>query len=132
MHDIEDIVRQVESIRALGVRFSLDDFGTGYSSIGLLDRIPLDCLKLDKMFIEDLDTPSKCAIVHGIIFMAKSLNLDIIAEGVENEDHISILSQLGCKVMQGYYYGKPMTPFKVKRWMDELPLQPFMLQGEPV
>ena len=66
----------------------MDDFGTGYSSIGLLDRIPIDALKLDRQFTNDLDTPSKRAIVNAIVLMAENLNLDVIAEGVENKEHI--------------------------------------------
>ena len=66
----------------------MDDFGTSYSSIGLLDRIPIDALKLDRQFTNDLDTPSKRAIVNAIVLMAENLNLDVIAEGVENKEHI--------------------------------------------
>lgn len=107
-YDVEDIILQLESIRSLGVQVSMDDFGTGYSSIGLLDRMPIDTLKLDRLFTNDLNTPRKRAIINAIIVMAKDLQLDVIAEGVENEEHIESLTQLGCYLMQGYYYGKPM------------------------
>lgn len=118
LHDINDIIRQLHSIRELGVRVSMDDFGTGYSSIGLLDRIPIDALKLDRLFTNDLETPSKRAIINAIILMAENLNLDVIAEGVENEEHIAYLTQLGCHVMQGYYYGKPMPIEDVEDWIQ--------------
>ena len=88
LHDVNDIIRQLGSIRSLGVKVSMDDFGTGYSSIGLLDRIPIDALKLDRQFTNDLDTPSKRAIVNAVVLMAEKLNLDVIAEGVENKEHI--------------------------------------------
>lgn len=107
-YDVEDIILQLESIRSLGVRVSMDDFGTGYSSIGLLDRMPIDTLKLDRLFTNDLDTPRKRAIMNAIIVMAENLQLDMIAEGVENEEHIESLTQLGCYLVQGYFYGKPM------------------------
>ena len=107
-YDIEDISQQLQTIRSLGVRVSMDDFGTGYSSLGLLDRIPIDTLKLDRLFITNLETPGKRAIIKAIISMAESLELDVIAEGVENEEHIEILTELGCYLMQGYFYGKPM------------------------
>lgn len=117
-YDITDIIRQLESIRQLGVRVSMDDFGTGYSSIGLLDRIPIDALKLDRLFTNDLDTPGKRAIIHAIILMAENLKLDVIAEGVENEEHIEFLTQLGCYVMQGYFYGKPMQNEEMLEWLQ--------------
>ncbi|MFC0216015.1 EAL domain-containing protein [Paenibacillus chartarius] len=116
LYDINDIIRQLDSIRKLGVRVSMDDFGTGYSSIGLLDRLPIDALKLDRLFTNDLDTPSKRAIIHAIILMAENLNLDVIAEGVEQQEHIDFLTQLGCYVMQGYYYGKPMKNDMLEQW----------------
>ncbi|MFE0557514.1 EAL domain-containing protein [Paenibacillus sp. NPDC058910] len=119
LHDVNDIIRQLGNIRSLGVKVSMDDFGTGYSSIGLLDRIPIDALKLDRQFTNDLDTPSKRAIVNAIVLMAENLNLDVIAEGVENKEHIDFLTGLGCHVMQGYYYGKPMDIDEIKVWMYE-------------
>lgn len=119
LHDVNDIIRQLGNIRSLGVKVSMDDFGTGYSSIGLLDRIPIDALKLDRQFTNDLDTPSKRAIVNAIVLMAENLNLDVIAEGVENKEHINFLTGLGCHVMQGYYYGKPMDINEIKVWMYE-------------
>jgi len=125
MRNMDDIIQQLEEVRKLGVRISLDDFGTGYSSIAVLDRIPIDCLKLDRMFTNDLETPNKHAIVKGIIRMAKSLKLDIVAEGVEHQEPIDILTTLGCDVMQGYFYGKPMTPPEVSEWMADLENKPF-------
>jgi len=117
LHDIDDIIRQLDKIRAMGVRVSMDDFGTGYSSIGLLDRIPIDALKLDRLFTNDLETPSKRAIINAIVMMAEQLHLDVIAEGVENREHIELLTHLGCHVMQGYFYGKPMNQAEVEDWV---------------
>ena len=114
-YDVEDIILQLDSIRALGVRVSMDDFGTGYSSIGLLDRMPIDTLKLDRLFTNDLDTPRKRAIMNAIIVMADDLQLDLIAEGVENEEHIESLTQLGCYLVQGYFYGKPMKVGEINK-----------------
>lgn len=119
-YDMHDIIRQLESIRRLGVRVSIDDFGTGYSSIGLLDQLPIDALKLDRLFTNDLDTPSKRAIIHAIVLMADSLQLDVIAEGVENQQHIDFLTELGCYVMQGHYYGKPMKNDSVSQWLSNI------------
>lgn len=119
LYDINDIIRQLRSIRKLGVRVSMDDFGTGYSSIGLLDRIPIDALKLDRLFTNDLESPSKRAIINAIIMMADHLQLDVIAEGVENQEHIEFLTELGCHVMQGYYYGKPMRDTDIDEWVKK-------------
>ena len=116
-YDMQEIVYQLEQIREVGVRVSMDDFGTGYSSIGLLDRIPIDALKLDRLFTRDLETPSKRAIIHAIVLMAESLNLDVIAEGVENQEHIDFLTELGCYVMQGFYYGRPMKNREIEAWV---------------
>ncbi|QKS46413.1 bifunctional diguanylate cyclase/phosphodiesterase [Paenibacillus cellulosilyticus] len=118
-YDVNDIIRQLEEIRRLGVRVSMDDFGTGYSSIGLLDRMPIDALKLDRLFTNDLDTPGKRAIIHAIILMAERLHLDVIAEGVENEEHIEYLIAMGCYVMQGYFYGKPMSSDEMMNWIED-------------
>ncbi|WHX47606.1 EAL domain-containing protein [Paenibacillus woosongensis] len=119
LYDINDIIRQLQSLRELGVRVSMDDFGTGYSSIGLLDRIPIDTLKLDRLFTNDLESPSKRAIINAIIMMADHLQLDVIAEGVETREHIEFLTQLGCHVMQGYYYGKPMRDDEIGEWFKK-------------
>lgn len=118
LYDIDDIIRQIHSIRDLGVKVSMDDFGTGYSSIALLDRLPLNALKLDRLFTNDLDTPRKRAILSAIILMADQLHLEVIAEGVENKEHFESLLGLGCQVMQGYYYGKPMEAKDIGEWMD--------------
>lgn len=118
-YDINDIIRQLQAIRKLGVRVSMDDFGTGYSSIGLLDRLPIDTLKLDRLFTNDLESPSKRAIIHAIILMAETLKLEVIAEGVENQEHIDFLTQLGCHVMQGYFYGVPMKNDSILQWVKD-------------
>ncbi|MHA6252281.1 putative bifunctional diguanylate cyclase/phosphodiesterase [Oceanobacillus sp. CAU 1775] len=117
LSDVNNVFHQLESLRELGVRISLDDFGTGYSSIGLLDRIPLDTIKLDRLFTNDLETESKRAIINAIILMAKQLNLDVIAEGIENKDQVDYLTGLGCQVIQGFYYGKPMKVADAEMWM---------------
>ncbi|AZK46940.1 bifunctional diguanylate cyclase/phosphodiesterase [Paenibacillus lentus] len=117
LYDINDIIRQLQGLRELGVRVSMDDFGTGYSSIGLLDRLPIDALKLDRLFTNDLENPSKRAVINAIIMMANNLQLDIIAEGVENQEHIDLLARLGCYVMQGYYYGEPMREAEIHEWV---------------
>ncbi|UOQ86874.1 bifunctional diguanylate cyclase/phosphodiesterase [Gracilibacillus salinarum] len=119
LHDVEDIIRQLNRIRQLGVKVSMDDFGTGYSSIGLLDTLPINAVKLDRIFTQDIEKPSKQAIIQAIIVLAESLDLDVVAEGVELEKDIDYLMKLGCFVMQGYYYSKPMKFEHIDEWASQ-------------
>jgi len=106
---IEDTIQTMNALNQIGVRFSLDDFGTGYSSLQYLKRLPLDQLKIDQTFVRDIafDNSDK-AIVRNIIVMAHSLNLDVIAEGVETEEQRQILLENSCIHHQGYLYSKPL------------------------
>lgn len=118
LHDIDEVTLQLGRIRHRGVRVAMDDFGVGYSSIGLLDRIPIDAIKLDRLFMENLHEANKRAIIHAIIMMAHTLELDVIAEGVETEKQVSTLLQLGCFIMQGYYYSRPLKARDVLKWEE--------------
>lgn len=104
-----EMIECMGALRATGIRFSLDDFGTGYSSLQYLKRLPLDQLKIDQSFVRELVTStSDRAIVKTIIAMAHSLNLDVIAEGVETSAQRDLLYELRCMHYQGYFYGRPM------------------------
>ena len=107
--NIEETIDKMIELKKIGVRFSLDDFGTGYSSLQYLKRLPLDQLKIDQSFVRDLESDeSDRAIVHTIIAMAQSLNLEVIAEGVETEYQRNQLLNKGCSYFQGYLFGKPV------------------------
>lgn len=96
-------------LRRLGVRIAIDDFGTGYASLSYLNRFPVDVLKIDKQFVRDiLRDRNDCAIVNAIIGMAHNLELEVVAEGVENAEQMSLLKSLGCDTLQGYLLGRPM------------------------
>ncbi len=102
--------RQLDAARTLGVRVAIDDFGTGYSSLSYLGKLPADQVKIDMSFISELGRdPGAAALVKGIIDMAHALNLDVLAEGVEESGQQEILSRLGCRYSQGYLYSKPLT-----------------------
>jgi diguanylate cyclase (GGDEF)-like protein len=106
--NIEDTIATMNALNEIGVRFSLDDFGTGYSSLQYLKRLPLDQLKIDQSFISDITSDiNDKMIVRTIIIMAQSLDMDVIAEGVETEDQRQFLLKNGCTHFQGYLFGRP-------------------------
>lgn len=107
--NVEDIIAKMEALKALGVCFSLDDFGTGYSSLSYLKRLPFDQLKIDQSFVRDmLHGQDHESIVHAIISLGHSLELEILAEGVETEAQLIRLKALGCQIFQGYHFTKPV------------------------
>ena len=108
VNDIEGIIATMNMLNEIDIQFSMDDFGTGYSSLQYLKRLPLDQLKIDMSFTRDLAVDSDNTIVKTIIAMARSLNLDVIAEGVGTEEQRQLLSSYGCHHYQGYLFGRPV------------------------
>ncbi|MCR5621741.1 MAG: bifunctional diguanylate cyclase/phosphodiesterase [Treponema sp.] len=110
IHDVNRIVPLLRKIRELGVLVSLDDFGTGYSSFRYLQYLPIDTLKVDKAFISNLtDQPSlESNIAESIISLGNKLGLETIAEGVEREEQVAVLRQMNCRILQGFFRGRPM------------------------
>ena len=109
MEDAPNGIRRLAAIRELGVEISLDDFGTGYSSLAYLKRFPINTLKIDRMFIQDMDGDlGGRSIVSAVISLAHSLNLRVVAEGVEEAHQLDYLREQGCDLIQGYYFDRPL------------------------
>ena len=111
MQNEKHAVELLNEIKALGVRIALDDFGTGYSSLAYLLKFPIDTLKIDRTFIRDIDSnPESLKVLESIIGLAKSLNLHVVAEGVETREQLELLQMRECNYIQGFYFARPAEP----------------------
>ncbi|SEN53605.1 bifunctional diguanylate cyclase/phosphodiesterase [Pseudomonas sp. NFACC39-1] len=120
MQNVDTTVAILKAIKRLGIRLAIDDFGTGYSSLSYLQKFPVDVLKIDKSFVGDLSIDSNDAkLVSTIISLGKSLNLHIIAEGVETPEQLEFLKAHQCEEAQGYYFSKAVEPQAFALWMSE-------------
>ncbi|NTW98459.1 MAG: EAL domain-containing protein [Geobacteraceae bacterium] len=109
MGDSSDTVCKLLRLKELGISISVDDFGTGYSSLSYLKHLPIDTIKIDRSFVRDIvDDPDDAAIVDAIVAIAHSLNLNVIAEGVETREQLEFLQQRKCQQAQGYYFARPL------------------------
>jgi EAL domain-containing protein (putative c-di-GMP-specific phosphodiesterase class I) len=110
MQDADTTRMVLVALKTLGPSLSLDDFGTGYSSLSYLRRFPIDELKIDRSFVNDIHTSEDdAAIAAAIVAMARSLGLSVVAEGVERKEQAALLAQIGCNQAQGYLYARPMA-----------------------
>ncbi|WP_369600000.1 EAL domain-containing protein [Hahella sp. SMD15-11] len=110
MENLSRTTFTLSRFREMGIYVTVDDFGTGYSSLSYLKRFPINALKIDQMFIKDACTnPDDAAITRAIILLGQSLNLEVVAEGVENQEHISFLKRCGCHTLQGYFISPPLS-----------------------
>ncbi len=111
IHNVDETIATMTALSAMGISFSLDDFGTGYSSISYLKRLPVSTLKIDYSFVRDIvDDRSDRVLVETIVTMGQLLDLNVVAEGVEEKEQLDILSAFGCNCYQGYYFSRPI-PF---------------------
>jgi diguanylate cyclase (GGDEF)-like protein len=114
MQDAPVTLTRLNELKELGVRLAIDDFGTGYSSLGYLKRFPVDTLKIDRSFVKGLSADGgDNAIVRAVVTVAKSLNMDVTAEGVETEGQLAELKALGCDRWQGFLFARPVSPERV-------------------
>ena len=110
MHDPEETIRLLEKIKAIGLRIALDDFGTGFSSLNYFKRFPIDVLKIDQSFVRGIVTDrSDAAIARTVIGLARSLYLQITAEGVESAEQAGLLHAWTCDDAQGYHFSRPLA-----------------------
>lgn len=119
LEDIHSAVRTLETFKEMGIQVVLDDFGTGYASLSYLRRLPVDCLKIDKFFVQGLmSTPKDAAIVVATIDMAHALGLKVIAEGIETVEQRDFLRDHGCDDVQGYLYAAPLQATAFLKWAE--------------
>lgn len=119
MQDIEYTIKTLQQLREMGIHIAIDDFGTGYSSLNYLKRFPINTLKIDRSFINDIIVnPGDAAIVSTIIVLAQNLNLKVIAEGVETQEQLEFLKQRQCVEIQGYLFSKPVPPDEFERLLS--------------
>jgi diguanylate cyclase (GGDEF)-like protein len=114
------VIDALQRLRGLGVGVALDDFGTGYSSLSYLGRLPVDKIKIDQSFVSSLPADAEAgAIIRAVMTLSESLNKVVIAEGVENADQAWMLRMMGCRIGQGYHFGRPRTGEEMGRWFEE-------------
>jgi EAL domain-containing protein (putative c-di-GMP-specific phosphodiesterase class I) len=120
MSDVTPAVELLHRMKSLGVNLSIDDFGTGYSSFSYLSRFPIDVLKIDRSFVNDITHDANdAAIVASIIALAHNLRLSVIAEGVETAEQLDYLRHQGCDEMQGYYFSKPLPAHEFEQLLRQ-------------
>ena len=124
IQEANEAVPTLLGLKELGVRLSMDDFGTGYSSLNYLRRFPFDTLKIDRLFVEGITSSAHdTTIVQAVIALAHSLNLKVIAEGVEIKEELDFLQANDCDEIQGYYFSKPLPPDEFMHLLESRSLQ---------
>ena len=120
MQNFDQALVVFDKLKSIGVKISIDDFGAGYSSLSILNKLPVDCIKMDKLFIEDVvSNTSTGAIVKTIINLCQNLKFNLIAEGIENEQQVDFLIQYHCRLGQGYLYSMPVTSDDIEKILSK-------------
>jgi predicted signal transduction protein with EAL and GGDEF domain len=119
MDDVDGHVAVMRDLKRLGVSLALDDFGKGYSSLGYLHRFPIDRIKIDRDFVRGLpDSRADRAIVSAVLSFAGALDIEVVAEGVESQQHVDALRELGCEYVQGFFFHRPMEAAGIRALLD--------------
>jgi diguanylate cyclase (GGDEF)-like protein/PAS domain S-box-containing protein len=122
MRDPEVAIGRLRELKCFGVRLAIDDFGTGYSSLSSLQRLPVDILKIDKAFVDEVTCGVEAAgLVEAVVRLAGTLALETVAEGVERPEQLERLQVLGCQQIQGFYFSRPLTPADVEQYLYQHP-----------
>jgi len=122
MDDVELSLNALSALNRMGVELALDDFGTGYSSLAYLKRFPVGKLKIDRSFVRNLEVdPDERAIASTIVSMGRSLRLSVLAEGVETKEQYAILRDIGCELVQGYFFSRPLPPEDLVKFLRKHP-----------
>ena len=120
MDNLEKVGSTLQTLREKGIRISIDDFGTGYSSLSYLSRLPVDEIKIDRSFIQNMaEQEWDERIVLAIVQMAREFKTSILAEGIENQETYHRLRELGCDLGQGYHMARPMPPEELMKWLQD-------------
>lgn len=120
IHNLSNSLKVLTEIRELGFKISLDDFGKGYSSLSYLKRLPIDKVKLDREFIEDIENPRDQFLINSIIDLSQNLNLEVVAEGVEKQEELSLLEGMNCDYIQGFLLGKPSSVCNTEKLLEKI------------
>ena len=121
MEDVETAIGILNTLHEAGIRLAIDDFGTGYSSLSYIKRLPIDTVKVDRSFVNDLsaDATHNIKIVAAIVSMAHDLKLKVVAEGVETEQQLEFLNNLRCDEIQGYWFSRPLPAADASELLTE-------------
>ena len=120
MGDPTSAKAMLRRLRDLGVRIAIDDFGTGYSSLGYLKDLPVDEIKIDRSFVQDLTSvPANACIVKSVLDLGRNLGLKVVAEGAEDKETVESLESLDCECVQGFYFAKPLAPSEFAAWLPQ-------------
>jgi len=122
IQDLQSTIKKLNQIRDKGTQIALDDFGTGYSSLAYVKDLPLDYIKIDKAFVDQMNSTNGTGLVETIISMGKNFKLAVIAEGTETLEQVEMLKSFGCHLFQGYYFSRPLPQKDYEAWvLDKLP-----------
>ncbi len=130
VQDADSVIARMLELKLLGVAFAIDDFGTGYSSLSYLKRFPIDILKVDKSFVDDVgDSPEGAVLAEAIVQLGNTLHLQTVGEGIEQAQQVTGLRTLGCQFGQGFYFARPLRVEQIDELLSRLPADDQPVEG---